>query len=152
MVIVTDGGDTTSKTDFHAALESAQLADAVIYPIVVMPITNDAGRNVGGENALTFMAQGTGGRTFMPSVGPDLDKAFTEILRDLRTQYLLGYYPKDVPLTRNRFHKLEVKLRRPELRVLARNGYYGDAEGGAPSPGSRISVIPESKTSRRQQK
>ncbi len=32
MVIVTDGGDTTRVKDFHAALDSAQLANASIYP------------------------------------------------------------------------------------------------------------------------
>ncbi len=67
LVIVTDGGDTTSRTDFQRATEAAQLADAVIYPILVVPITNEAGRNVGGENALTTMAQRTGGRVFEPT-------------------------------------------------------------------------------------
>ena len=56
MIIVTDGGDTTSAKDFHAALEAAQMADSVLYPVLVMPITNDAGRNIGGENALTTMS------------------------------------------------------------------------------------------------
>ena len=97
IVVVTDGGDTVSRVDVHKALEAAQLADAVIYAIVVMPITNEAGRNIGGEHALEFMAKGTGGRTFMPSIGPDLDKAFTSIITELRTQYLLGYYPQNVP-------------------------------------------------------
>jgi Ca-activated chloride channel homolog len=152
MVIVTDGGDTTSNKKFHDALESAQLADTVIYPVVVMPITNDAGRNIGGENALTFMAQATGGRTFLPSVGPQLDAAFSDIIRDLRTQYLIGFYPKDVPLTRNRFHKLEVKVKKPELRVSARNGYYGEAEGVSGTPGARISVAPEFKAKKPQEK
>jgi Ca-activated chloride channel family protein len=128
MIVVTDGGDTTSAKDFHAALEAAQMADAVIYPILVMPITNDAGRNIGGENALATMAAGTGGRVFAPSIGADLDAAFAEIIRELRTQYLLGFYPRDVPVTANRFHKLEVRVRRQGLRVSARNGYYGDAE------------------------
>jgi Ca-activated chloride channel homolog len=143
IVIVTDGGDTTSSKKFHDALEAAQLADAVIYPIVVMPITNDAGRNIGGENALTLMARGTGGRTFLPSVGVQLDAAFADIIRELRTQYLLGFYPRDVPLTKNRFHSLEVKAKRPDLRVLARNGYYGEAEGRSEMPGARISVAPD---------
>ncbi len=144
MIIVTDGGDTTSSKDFHAALEAAQMADAVLYPVLVMPITNDAGRNIGGENALTSMAMGTGGRVFAPSVGPELDRAFGDILKELRTQYLLGYYPKDVPLSANRFHKIEVRVRRPELRVLARNGYYGDSQGEAGTPGAaRISVTPQ---------
>src|SRR5262249_29163925 len=59
IIIVTDGGDTTSSRDLKSALKEAQLADAVIYAAVVMPITNEAGRNVGGENALTIMAKGT---------------------------------------------------------------------------------------------
>src|SRR5271165_3728532 len=33
MVLVTDGGDTTSYKDYHAALEAAQLADVVLYPV-----------------------------------------------------------------------------------------------------------------------
>ena len=124
IVAVTDGGDTTSVKDFHAALDAAQLANAVIYPILVVPITNAAGRNVGGENALTTLARGTGGRVFTPSAGSALDAAFAEILRDLRTQYLLGYYTANLPPSKNRFHKLEVRVDRPDLRVSARNGYY----------------------------
>ena len=132
-------------TTVHQALEAAQLADAVIYAIVVMPITNDAGRNIGGEHALEFMAKGTGGRTFMPSIGAELDKAFASIITELRTQYLLGYYPQNVPLTQDRFHKLEVRVLRPDLRVSARNGYYGEVEGGGAGGSSedRISVSPD---------
>jgi Ca-activated chloride channel family protein len=128
VVVVTDGGDTTSSKSFHQALEAAQIADAVIYPILVMPITNEAGRNIGGENALTTLAAGTAGRVFAPTVGASLDAAFTDILRELRTQYLLAYYPRNVPYTKDRFHRLEVRVRRPDLQVLARTGYYGDAE------------------------
>lgn len=132
LIVVTDGGDTTSYKDFNQALEAAQRADAVIYPILVMPITNDAGRNIGGENALTTLARGTGGMVFRPELGPALDAAFDDILTALRTQYLLGYYPKDVPLTKNRFHRLRVDVDRPGLRIITRNGYYGESED---SPG-----------------
>jgi Ca-activated chloride channel homolog len=145
IVVVTDGGDTFSKYSLKQALEAAQLADAVIYPIVVMPITNDAGRNVGGENALTFMAQGTGGRTFMPTVGVELDRAFADILAELRTQYLLGFYPRNVPLTANRYHTLEVRATSKELRVSARTGYYGEVESAGGGPASRNSVSPGKK-------
>ena len=117
-----------------------------------MPITNDAGRNVGGENALTIMAQGTGGRTFLPSIGKELDKTFGDIITELRTQYLLGFYPHDVPLTKDPFHKLEVRLKSPELRVSARNGYYGEAEGDPASPGARISITPENRPARSKKK
>jgi Ca-activated chloride channel family protein len=128
MVIVTDGGDTTSTKDFHQALEAAQRADTVIYPIVVIPIASDAGRNVGGENALTTMSAGTGGRVFRPSAAAELDRAFADILRDLRTQYMIGFYPKDVPPTKDRYHTLKVTTQGRNLRVITRNGYYGDSE------------------------
>lgn len=126
IIIVTDGGDTTSSRTFHQALEKAQRADAVVYPILVVPITNDAGRNIGGENALTTIALGTGGRVFVPAIGNELDQAFADILRDLRTQYLIGYYPRNVPPTKDRFHRVKLSLGRPGLQVLTRSGYYGD--------------------------
>ena len=128
MVIVTDGGDTTSAKTYHDALESAQLADSVMYPIVVIPIQNSPGRNTGGEHALTTLAAGTGGRIFMPSPGAQVDQAFSDILRELRTQYLIGFYPRNVPLTKNRFHALKLTVRQPGLRAITRNGYYGEFE------------------------
>lgn len=125
MVIVTDGGDTISTTTYHEALRSLHDSDLVFYAILVMPITNEAGRNIGGENALASLAASTGGKVFQPSVG-QMDAAFDEILRDLRTQYLLGYYPKDVPLTKNPFHRIDIKIKQKDLRVISRTGYYGD--------------------------
>jgi Ca-activated chloride channel homolog len=135
MVLVTDGGDTTSTKNFHQALEAAQLADAILYPVLVVPITNPAGRNIGGENALTTLAAGTGGRVFTPSLGAQLDQAFDDILRELRTQYLIGFYPKDVPLTKDRFHSLKVGVQGRNLRALTRSGYYGESNDSRNRPG-----------------
>jgi Ca-activated chloride channel homolog len=144
LIVVTDGGDTTSAKTLQQALAAVHLADAVIYPLVIIPITNYAGRNIGGENALKFMADGTGGRTFLPTLGAELDRAFNDIINELRTQYLLGFYPRNVPLTKDRFHKLQVRVTRPDLRVSARNGYYGEAEGESGTD-PRISVSPQVK-------
>ena len=142
IVVVTDGGDTTSSKDFHAALKAAQLADAVIYSVLVMPITNDAGRNIGGENALTTLGLRTGGRVFAPNLGPGIDRAFSDILKELRTQYSLGFYPRNVPLNADPFHKLEIRAP-GDLRVSARNGYYGETENSSGRNGARISVAPK---------
>jgi Ca-activated chloride channel family protein len=127
LVVVTDGGDTTSDKKFADAREAAQNADAVVYPILVTPITNDAGRNLGGERALATLANDTGGRVFQPSGAAALDEAFTEILRDLRTQYLIGYYPRNLPADAPGFHPVRVELTRKDLRATTRTGYYGDA-------------------------
>jgi len=127
IVVVSDGGDTVSRTNFQQALEALHAANAVLYPVLVVPVPVEAGRNLRGENSLTTLASWTGGKLFLPTLGDSVDRAFEEILRDLRTQYLLGYYPKNVPLSKDRFHKVQVTTRRGDLLVSARNGYFGDA-------------------------
>ncbi|HYZ86758.1 MAG TPA: VWA domain-containing protein [Bryobacteraceae bacterium] len=125
MILITDGGDTTSSTRFHEALEAAQRADAVVYAVLVVPIANDPGRNVGGENALELLTTGTGGRVFRPEIREHFANAFDEILRDLRTQYLIGYYPKNLPYqSDSRYRRISLRTKRPELRVSTRSGYY----------------------------
>ena len=126
IVVVTDGADTVSATGYAAAVRAAHKADAVVYPILSVPIANEAGRNVGGENALTTMAQSTGGRMFTPGFN-GLDQAFSDILRDLRTQYLIGYYPRGVPVTKDPFHRVQVRTEKPELHVITRSGYYEES-------------------------
>jgi len=124
IVVVTDGGDTTSYKKYNDALRAAQIADAVMYPIVVVPVAGDAGRNLGGEHALATLASATGGRIFNPSGFDELDSAFADIIRELRTQYLLGFYPKDVKEEARRFHPVTVGVRQPGMRTIARSGYY----------------------------
>jgi Ca-activated chloride channel family protein len=127
IVIVTDGGDTTSYKKYEDALAAAQHADASLYPVVVVPVAGDAGRNTGGEHALATLAASTGGRIFYPEGFTHLDQAFSQIIRDLRTQYLLGYYPKDVRLEPRRFHQVSVGARDNHIKVISRSGYYEPA-------------------------
>lgn len=124
LVVVTDGGDTTSYKHYQDALAAAQRADTVIYPIVVVPIPNEAGRNIGGEHALATLAASTGGRIFYPEGFDRLDQAFVDILKELRTQYMLGYYPRNVLEEPRRFHPVDVRVHDPSMRISARSGYY----------------------------
>lgn len=124
MIVVTDGGDTTSYKQYPDALAAAQRADAVLYPIIVVPINADAGRNTGGEHALVTLAQSTGGKAFYPEGADQLNNAFADILHELRTQYLIGFYPQDVPERVHSYHAVNVQIPRPALRISARSGYY----------------------------
>jgi Ca-activated chloride channel family protein len=124
IVVVTDGGDTTSYKKFSDAQLAAQRADAVLFPIVVVPIASDAGRNLGGEHALATLASATGGKIFYPAGFDQLDQAFADIIRELRTQYLLGFYPKDVREEPRRFHPTTISTTSTAFRVIARTGYY----------------------------
>ena len=124
MVAVTDGGDTTSRVDLREALETMHYADAIFYGILLRPITNDPGRNVGGENALALLAGGTGGKVYSATIGDQLDRVFTSILDELRSQYFVAYSPVGVGGGSSRYHRVEVRVARPELRVSTRSGYY----------------------------
>ena len=123
-MIISDGGNTFGKTTYMQALEAAHSADTVVYSVVIVPVAEDAGRNTGGEHALTTLSASTGGRTFFPGTTKDLDGAFAEILRDLRTQYLIGYYPHGLSATRDRFHEVKLSLRRAGYTVSSRRGYF----------------------------
>lgn len=128
IVIITDGGDTTSYVRFADALRAAHDAEAAIYPLIVLPIRSDAGRNRGGEHALITLAKNTGGESWVQHGTSNLDAAFAEILRTLRTQYLLGYYPLQRGLRENdQFRNVEVVVGREGATVLVRSGYFAEA-------------------------
>lgn len=125
LVLITDGGDTASKTDYAAAVRAAQEAEAIVYSIIVVPIAADAGRNTGGEHALIQLSADTGGKYFYAESPAELDKAFKQISDELRTQYLLAYYPnKRLSDSEYRTIKVTVSQNRETLRVAHRTGYY----------------------------
>lgn len=71
---------------------------------------------------LTAMVLESGGRVVDLANLKDAEKAFSEILTELREQFALGYYP-----SRNKgdnsWHRITVRVRRPELTVRTKNGY-----------------------------
>jgi Ca-activated chloride channel family protein len=128
LVLITDGGDTTSKTDYNNALRRAQQAEAIVYSIIVVPVEADAGRNLGGEHALIQISKDTGGKYYYAEGQQQLDEAFRKISDELRTQYLLAFYPSR-KLSDSPFRKIRVELSKkdPEGRayqVRHRAGYY----------------------------
>jgi Ca-activated chloride channel family protein len=127
LVLVSDGGDTAKSTTYAQALESALRHEVMIYSIIDVPIEASAGRDLGGEHALITLAEQTGGKSFYESEG-GLDKAFAQVSDDLRTQYLIGYYPHNQEPGRT-FHRIEVTVPRAatqDFNVRHKAGYYGD--------------------------
>jgi Ca-activated chloride channel family protein len=129
LVLVSDGGDTSSKTDYQEALRAAQIAEATIYSIIMVPIEADAGRDLGGEHALIQLSQDTGGKSYYASSNSQLDEAFRQISDELRTQYLLAYYP--LHRVGAEFRRIQIELTaeakqraQRELSVRNRAGYY----------------------------
>ena len=92
LVLISDGGNTVKGVDYAQALEQARRGEVMVYSIIDLPIVADAGRETGGEHALITLSQETGGKYYYADEG-NLDPAFRKVSEDLRTQYLLGYYP-----------------------------------------------------------
>jgi len=128
MVLVSDGGDTAKNTTYAQALEQALRNEVMIYSLIDVPIEASAGRDLGGEHALITLAEQTGGKSFYVSEG-GLDKAFERVSDDLRTQYVLGYYPHNQEPGRV-FHRIQISIPRAaagDFNIRNRTGYYGDS-------------------------
>ena len=97
IVLVTDAGETTSYSKFDDARRAAISSDALLYSVVIRPIKSESGRETAGEHALITITDSSGGAVFILDTLSQLDAMFDRIDRDLRTQYLLGYYPNPVP-------------------------------------------------------
>ena len=131
LVLISDGDDTAKNTTYAQALEQALRNEVMIYSLIDVPIVASAGRDTGGEHALITLAEQTGGKYFYVNEG-GLDKAFAKVSDDLRTQYLLGYYPHDQEPGRI-FHRILVTVPRAsagEFNVRHKTGYYADSYAG----------------------
>ncbi len=127
MVLITDGGDTISKVDYKEAARAAEEAEALVYSIIVVPIENSAGREIGGEHALIQLSEDTGGKYYYATSMTQLDDAFRQISDELRTQYLLAYYPSQ-RLSTSQFRRIQIVVSGPaeasSYHVRHRAGYY----------------------------
>ncbi len=127
MVVITDGGDTISQVDYQEALRAAQESEAIIYSIIIVPIEASAGRDTGGEHALIQISADTGGKYYYATSLPQLDDAFRQISDELRTQYLLAYYPSQ-RFSDSEFRRIQVDLANPPAggpyQARHRAGYY----------------------------
>jgi VWFA-related protein len=123
IVIVTDAEDTGSKVKIEEAIESAQRTDTVIHILLV------ADRRFGGGNmgAAKKLTEETGGRVIVVNSDKKFQEAFDEISEELRSQYMLGYYPTNT-VHDGKFRKIKVETTNHDLKVLARKGYYAPKE------------------------
>jgi Ca-activated chloride channel homolog len=97
LVIITDAGETTSVSKFEDARRTAIASNILLYTVVVRPMKSDAGWNTAGEHAISTITDSVGGAMYYPTDLSELGAIFDRINRELRTQYLLGYYPNPAP-------------------------------------------------------
>jgi Ca-activated chloride channel homolog len=124
IILLTDGWDWTSRTTRGQAIDSVLTAESVVYVIGI----GDSNKDGVNKGTLKDIAGRTGGRAFFPTKEADLNKAFTEIEQELRTQYLIAYSSTN----KNRdgsYRKVTVEVSNPDLRkdkieLRHRPGYF----------------------------
>jgi Ca-activated chloride channel homolog len=123
IILLTDGLNTTGRLSQKEAINRALESEAVVYAIGIGNERDGVDRAV-----LREVAQRTGGRAFFPDKKFDLNAAFTEIERELRTQYLIAYSSTNKKRDGS-YRKITIEITNPELRkekldIRHRPGYY----------------------------
>lgn len=115
VVVMTDGEDFGSRAIRREVLQRIDASSVTLYPIAFKGESGDS-----GWPFLEQIARWSGG-LFFDGESRSFDLAFQAIAAELSSQYLLGYIPDrpDLP----GFHRLEVQVVRPGVRVRHRPGY-----------------------------
>jgi len=124
IVLLTDGLDTSSRLTHNNAINEALAAETVVYAI---GIGDSKGEGV-NKGAVREIAERTGGRAFFPKKTDDLQAAFAEIEKELRTQYLIAYSSSNKKRD-GAYRKITVEIANPALKnekleVRHRPGYF----------------------------
>ena len=118
LVLLTDGKDTVSKFTFDQALEYAQRAAVPIYAIGL----GIRGAEVDVKSKINRLCTETGGTSYYIDNVSDLGRIYTDIQNELRSQYVLGFYPGADVKTGGKWR--EVLVQTAEGKVKTIKGYY----------------------------
>jgi Ca-activated chloride channel family protein len=146
LVVLTDGDDTISSVTSRSAARAALAHDTSVYVVSIGRVVGQIYEGVANNSAvptqkrtefrdalarirraeerIEYLADQTGGRVLYPSATGDLKKAYGEVAEEIRSRYLLGYYPPDALAAG--FHTIAVTTPRKGVRLHARQGYFKD--------------------------
>jgi len=124
IILLSDGRDESyigagpgSKRTLGNVLSLARKTDAIIYSIGL------GYSDATAQYVLHKLSDFSGGRCYFPREVSDLHSVYTQVGEDLRSRYLIGYYPKDLRFD-GRWRTVRVALKRKGLIAKTRKGYY----------------------------
>jgi VWFA-related protein len=117
ILVLSDGKDEASRFNFDETLEYARRAGITIYSIGLRLNDQDARRK------LTRLSNETGGRMFYIREIAELEAIYSQIQRELRSQYLIAYQSTNTS-EEDAFRVVDLKIRRPRVEVKTLSGYY----------------------------
>jgi VWFA-related protein len=132
--VISDGRELGSKASYSDTLKVLLTQNITLYAIGVegaaIPVYDKlqrihlpkSGALLGYSNILPRYVSATGGGTVYNSLSEsDIERAYAKAIGDARNQYTLGYSTKPGI---GGYRQIEVRVKRPDVRVYARDGYY----------------------------
>ena len=116
LVVVTDGKDTSSRFTYEQALEYAHRSGVPIYAIGIGIRDLD----ISTRFNLSRICTETGGNAFFIDPATDLASAYAEIADELRSQYIIGFYPPEK--SGSKWHEVSVQVDGGKAKTV--RGYY----------------------------
>jgi VWFA-related protein len=117
--LISDGNN--SRTNEHTLDQTLQLllkSDISVYSISVGHAFMQK-----ESTRLERYATSTGGDTFYAGKDRGLENLYASVTEQARNQYTITFQPQDTDRSKD-YHSIEVRVRRPDLDVTARQGYY----------------------------
>ena len=134
LLIISDGGDNSSRYTEREVKNLVKEADVQIYAIGIYEPISSRGRTaeeLSGPSLLTEVSEQTGGRQFPVENLNELPDIAAQIGIVLRNQYVLGYIPTNQAKD-GKWRRITLKLNQPRgmppLRVFSKHGYYAPAQ------------------------
>ena len=118
LVLLTDGKDTVSKFTYEQALEYAQRAAVPIYTVGIG--IRGTEKDVRGK--LNRLCAETGGTPYYIDNANELTKIYTDIQNELRSQYVLGFYPAADVKSGSKWREVTVQVADGKVKTI--RGYY----------------------------
>jgi Ca-activated chloride channel homolog len=118
LILLTDGKDTVSKFTYEQALEYAQRAAVPIYAIGIGIPRSD----LEVKSKLNRFCAETGGSSYYIDSAKELTKIYEDIHNELRSQYVLGFYPDAEVKPGSRWREVTVQVAEGKAKTI--RGYY----------------------------
>ena len=120
VILLTDGYDENSTTDYDTAIRALQKLQATVY---VVGIGGVAGISLKGETLLRRIAAQMGGRAFFPIREDQLPNVHATVAADAFRRYLISYTPKNQEAD-GTFRTIRLAASEPLFRIRTRDGYF----------------------------
>ncbi|MGH9458669.1 MAG: VWA domain-containing protein [Thermoanaerobaculia bacterium] len=118
LVLISDGQDTASKFKYEQALEYARRAAVPIYAIGIGIHSGD----LVVRHKLNELAAETGGNSYYIETAAGLSEIYTDVENQIRSQYVLGFYPPDGVEPGGDWREVEVRVENGTVKTI--RGYY----------------------------